>query len=287
METAMKCPLCGLDADFYTSKNKYDLYKCGTCDFIFVYPPLTPEEANSVYSEEYFKKDKGGGFGYIDYDKDKEAMRDVFISYLEEIERNTSRKEIFDIGTATGYFLDLARGRGWKTYGIEVSAYAGKIAQEKGHKIAIGDLMSLEADKYPVVTLFDVLEHLSGPKDYILKVMAILEEGGIIAVNTLDQSSWWARCLGKKWHAFVPPEHLNYFNKKNLMRFLEQHGFRILTVKKIGKKFTLGYIFKTLYEWQGWRIWKKISEFFARPFWQKIYIPINLGDNIFIVARKQ
>jgi len=55
----------------------------------------------------------------------------------------------------------------------------------------------------------------------------------------------------------------------------------------MGKKFSFAYIFKVLYNWQKLIIWKKLSNYFNNNnFSRKFYIPINLRDNILIIAKK-
>lgn len=283
------CPICGSSKiEFFTLKNNYNLYKCADCALVFVWP--APSNLNKIYNEEYFFKKQAKGdndFGYVDYDKDKEPMKEIFIGYLKQLEKLTADRKIFDVGTATGYFLDLAKSRGWETAGIEISPCAAKIARNRGHEIFEGLPLDLKIEKkFGSVTMWDVLEHLAEPKKYLEAINAILQEDGLLAINTIDKKSWWAMFWGKRWHSIIPPEHLFYYSRKNLEILLRKSGFEILKIRKIGKKFSLAYIFKILYNWQKLRVWNKLAGYFDGNFWRKFNIPLNLGDNIFIIARK-
>ena len=77
-----------------------------------------------------------------------------------------------------------------------------------------------------------------------------MKKGGLIAINTPDSGSFIAKLLGKRWHLLVPPEHLVIFNRVNLDLLLKSCGFEVLWTGKIGKKFTLQYIFQILANWQ-------------------------------------
>lgn len=282
------CPICG-EADnikLFCRKNNYDIYSCGNCDIAFVWP--IPDDLKTIYQENYFKNTGGKKeFGYADYDKDKEPMREIFNLYLEKISRLANGKKIFDIGAATGYFLDLARGKGWQTSGVEISEFAAGEATKRGHNIFCGNLPELSIEeKYDVITMWDVLEHFDSPEKYLFAANNMLNSNGLLVVNTIDKNSWWARITGKRWHLIVPPEHLFYYSPQGLRYLLEHSGFEIKEIKKIGKKFSLAYIFKTLYNWQGLKIWKNMSDYFDKPFWRKIAVPINLRDNIFVIAVK-
>lgn len=281
------CPICGSDkTSFYCKKNNHSLHICGACQSGFIWP--LPEATEEIYKENYFKKGKEKKeFGYSDYDTDKEPMKIIFEDYLKEAEKLTSGRKIFDIGAATGYFLDLAKKRGWETFGSDISKYAAEIAGQRGHKVIYGDLVNAKIDEqYDVVTLWDVLEHLKDPGKYLKIANKILADSGILFINTVNIQSTWAKLLGKRWHLIVPPEHLFYFSPQSLKLLLEKAGFEILSMNSQGKKFTLAYIFKTLYSWQGLGIWNGLSNFFDKKFLNKFYIPVKLGDNILIVAKK-
>lgn len=287
MSQDLKCPLCGAaKINFFCNKNNYQLYNCSVCGLGFVWP--IPAETEEIYSEQYFKKSGAvAGFGYVDYERDKEPMRQNFIKCLAEIEELTSGRKIFDVGTATGYFLDLAAERGWQTAGAEISPFAADLAVQKGHDIFLGKLENfVPKNNYDVVTMWDVLEHLDAPQKYLRAINRMLSENGILVINTINKECLWARLWGKRWHAIIPPEHLFYWSPFNLKALLTEQGFLILASKTIGKQFSSSYVFKTLADWQNLRVWHKLSNFFNSKFWRGFGLPINLGDNIFVVAKK-
>lgn len=287
MEEKIVCPICQSEKNkFFGEKNKYKLYRCIDCRLVFVWP--IPGNLSTLYQEEYFKANEGGQeHGYTDYDQDKEKMKQVFVKYLERIEKLCGGRKIFDVGAATGFFLVLAKERGWQTAGTEISRYAAKVAQTKGENVVYGRLPEIKTDnKYDAVTMWDVLEHLDNPKEYVQAAGNLLLKGGLLVVNTIDKDSLWAKIWGKHWHLIVPPEHLFYYSRKSLEILFETSGFKIIKTEKIGKKFSLSYIFRILYNWQRFSAWFKLSLFFDRPWWRRFSIPINLRDNIFIIAKK-
>lgn len=281
------CPLCGSDKiTYFCEKNGFDIYDCGFCEAAFVWP--APEEIGSIYEENYYHRtDAAKGFGYIDYDCDKELMKKVFVSYLDKISKLAGGKKIFDIGAASGYFLDICKKMNWDTAGVEISRYAAEKARGKGHKMLCGNLPEMElVETYDAVTMWDVLEHFAEPKKYLQSANKMLKKNGLLLINTIDRSSLWAKLFGKYWHSIIPPEHLFFYSKKSLELLLEQAGFEIIEINKIGKMFSLPYIFKTLSYWQKIKLWAFLERFFNKPFWNKIAIPINLRDNIFLIAKK-
>ncbi|MFH1522348.1 MAG: class I SAM-dependent methyltransferase [Patescibacteria group bacterium] len=289
MAPEITCPICrSKEIKFFCEKNGYKIYRCFDCDLIFVWP--MPGNLAAIYSAPYFKRSaddkKENKFGYVDYEEDKEAAREIFISYLDKISQLTKGRKIFDVGAATGYFLDIAKKQGWSTGGMEISAYAAAIAKHKGHDVLLGDLAELKIEgKYDVVTMWDVLEHLSDPVGYLKLINNILNPDGILAINTIDSSSFWARLWGKNWHAILPPEHLFYYSAKSLKILLENNGFKIIEQAKIGKRFTLPYICKILANSYHLPFLSRFSDFLNKLN-LKISLPVNLRDNIFIIALK-
>ena len=282
------CQVCGSEVvRLYFIKRGYKIYSCARCGSAFVFP--MPENAGGVYNDKYFgNPDQNDGFGYTNYDKDKEAMREVFISHLISLEKLVPpERSIFDVGAATGYFLDVASSRGWQTSGSEISPSAASEAMARGHKIFLGNLPDMaNGDTFDVVTMWDVIEHLTNPQSYVDKIRKILKPGGILAINTPDAGSLFAKVMGKRWHLYVPPEHLVYFTVRSLEAFLVKNGFTVLTIGKPTKKFSIAYIFKTLYVWQGMYLWQWLSDFFSTPLWRNIKVPINLRDNVLMMAKK-
>lgn len=280
-----QCPLCTSPrTELFVIKDGYPLYRCRSCGVRFVHPV---PDTRAVYEEPYFRG-ATRGFGYVDYDTDKQPMLRTFEKYLRHIRRYVpDRGRLLDVGTATGVFLSLAAANGFEATGVEISPYAAARAQAKGLAVTVGTLADVAPGKpFDVISLFDVIEHVPNPSHEITHAHALLRPGGVIAITTPDIGSWYATLLGKRWHLIVPPEHLYFFNRASLRKLLTDKGFEVLFVGSIGKQFTLSYLFKTLYQWQKMSLWKWLSGACTRPPFSWVKIPINLHDTMFVLARK-
>lgn len=283
--TQIICPLCdSRSVSYFREKNGFKLYKCNSCKLLFLYPlPKSIE----VYDKSYFSgADKG--FGYVDYDVDKEPMVSTFEKYLDIVSSlGVNKGKLLDIGAATGFFMNLAKGRGFDVTGVELSDFAAEIGRKKGLNLITGDLLvqSFPEKHFDVITMFDVLEHVPKPKELIKEVSRILKDEGLVVINTPDAESLWAKALGPRWQLIMPPEHINYFSPKNLGNYLSKNGFTVKISSKIGKSFTLQYILKMLYKWQGSSIF--LTGPTLNKFLSKISLPINLHDNFFMVVKKK
>lgn len=281
----MNCHVCRSEKIVpWGSKNGYALWRCNDCDLRFVAP--MPISTSEVYGEDYFEGAKEG-FGYVNYEEDKEPMIPAFNTYLERIRAETGKAgKLLDVGAATGFFVGIATKKGFNASGIELSAHAAEKGRQLGRNIRTGTLAN-EAGNYDIVTMLDLIEHLTDPRADLFKAAALLPVGGVLVINTPDAGSLFSGMLGLRWHLVCPPEHLYYFNRRNLARLLTECGFEIRTVTTIGKSFTLKYVFKTLYKWTKLSVFDALAGFLSRPRLSHISIPINLYDNMFVLARKR
>jgi SAM-dependent methyltransferase len=255
-----------------------------------VFPIPTLGVIEAVYGEDYFSGAKGR-LGYADYDTDKEAMANIFERYLSKFEKILGGAgHLLDVGAATGFFMHIAEKRGWKTNGVEISAFAAKLGKSRGLYIETGTIheTTFSPPSFDAITMWDVIEHIPNPIRDIKKIVTLLKPGGLLAVNTPDSGSLFARIMGRRWHLLVPPEHIYYFNRKSLQMLLEKNGFAVIETGCVGKRFTLKYIVHMLYRWQGLRIWAlAISYLGKHPKLAKLGISLNLRDNMFMLARKK
>jgi SAM-dependent methyltransferase len=248
-----------------------------------------PVDHLKIYNEEYFFG-ADGGFGYTGYDRDKRAMVPTFHKYLDRLESAApGRGALLDIGAATGFFLELARQRGWQVHGIEPSDAAAERARAKNLDVRTGVLREgiFAPASFEAITMWDVIEHVTDPQSAIRDAAALLKPGGVLAVNTPDSGCLLAKLLGSRWHLVVPPEHLNLFHRRSLISLLTCNGFEILAVASIGKRFTLQYVFQTLAHWQGIALWRTLAHRLRGGRVGQWGVPINLHDNFFLLARKR
>lgn len=283
----MICINCQTKMVPYFVKKSFQITRCPVCKLMAV--ENVPEDLSPYYSEGYFTGDVTLD-GYIDYDLDKEVTKKTYVDFVLTLEKfldKQNEKSMFEVGCATGFFMDLARQRGWQTEGIDISEFAVSKAREKGLVATAGVLESYQTNKkFSVVAMQDLIEHVKDPVDIVNRAKNLLSENGLLFITTPDAGSLWAKVWNKNWHAFVPPQHLFYFSTKNLSSILEKNGFKVIYASHHGKWFAIPYIIRLLYSWTGLSIFSKLANWSANSFLKSVALPINVGDNISLIARK-
>lgn len=285
---AARCAACtGSELQFFTRRNNNDVYRCYSCHTLVVYP--LPQGEVAIYDREYFSG-AAHGHGYVDYDADKEVMRRVFLSYFSLLEQyGVARGRLLDVGAATGFFVAIAQAKGYAASGIEISDFAAAAGRKKGLAIHTGTLASVPFPKssFEVVTLFDVIEHVQNPEADMKRVAELLVPQGLVVINTPDASSLYARLMGPRWHLIVPPEHLYCFSRAGMLALLDRVGFDVLQMTSIGKRFTIEYILHTIGRWLHVRPLVRFAKWLGWYAIGRAGLPINLRDNMFVIARKR
>ena len=207
------------------------LFFCKGCGVIFVYPLPSQEELTSLYGK---MEDKA----YLEEETMRREMAGRGLSFIEKYAPRKGR--LLDVGCFAGFFLDVARHRGWEGVGIEPSAWGRKVAEERFSLPVLGATLeeaSFPASSFDAVVLVDTLEHLRDPRSTLEETRRILKPGGILYVSTPDVGSLTARLLRNRWWGFRP-EHLVYFSKKSLNTLLKETGFSILSRRSFQRLFT-------------------------------------------------
>jgi 2-polyprenyl-3-methyl-5-hydroxy-6-metoxy-1,4-benzoquinol methylase len=190
------------------------------------------EALETLYKKEYYNS------SYIDNTiRDLQwwetIYKDKYDTFEKHIQKN--RKKILDIGCGSGYFLLYGKKRGWECLGIEPSKKAAQHSQENGLKI-INDVFSKKLfskdEKFDVIHLHHVLEHVKNPIELLKQVHELLNKEGILCVGVPNDFSPLQTILWKKMdfkpYWIAPLHHLNYFNQKSLSKLLKQLNYNIV-----------------------------------------------------------
>lgn len=203
------------------------LVRCINCNFVFASRVPTEDDLIKHYN----------GYSREDYYSTITEKR--YNEILDSLEKFRETNKILDIGCGIGYFLEVAKKRGWEVYGTEYTKTAVEICMEKGINIAHGKLNPLYYhDKFDVITSFEVIEHINNPQEELSNINALLRNGGAFYCTTPNFNSLSRNLVGSAWSMIAYPEHLSYYTRNTLSYLLKQAGFETLDLKTTGISIT-------------------------------------------------
>ncbi|MFQ5791518.1 MAG: methyltransferase domain-containing protein [Acidobacteriota bacterium] len=253
-----------------------DIYFCRPCGLGRSAPPVHGADIEELYRQ---VQDPA-------YLISEEERRSSFREALVEIERYHRPGRLLEVGAALGLFLEEARQRGWEVIGIEPSLWASEQARRRNLEIHTGTLDDFDpgGEQFDVVALWDVLEHLADPLAALRRISELLKSGGILGFTTVNIGGLGAKLFRRRW-PWLMRMHLHYFTRQSLKELVRREGFQLLRLSTQPKVLKLGYVldrargmFGRLAVGGGWVAEKlRLADY---P------VKVNLGDILFVVARK-
>jgi len=217
------------------SKNGFDVIECEVCEFKHIIPIPTKQELKNIYRDEYYTREKP--FYLKRTYEDLEWWNLIYADRYDTFEKNlpSDRRSILDIGTGPGFFLLYGKKRGWSVLGIEPSKQAAEHAKSLGIKV-IEEFMDCslanKLDKFDVIHMSEVLEHVPDPTEMIKITHDLLKPGGLLCVSAPNDYNPFQKvlreiCRYKPWWV-APPYHINYFDFESLEKLVKKNGFKII-----------------------------------------------------------
>lgn len=288
--TAAACNLCGShEREHLFRKFGYDLVRCRGCELVFVGNPPSAEEVTGFYTAE------------ADYHRELldpadpafTRMRGIAQQHIGFLRRSIASPrglKLLDIGCSSGLFLDEARKEGYDVHGAELSPDTAAFARQHfGLNVHPGDWRDAGyADgSFDVITLFDVIEHLTDPQAELVAIRRLLKPGGLLLQSTpnidglFPQLSYLLANRLDYWPHPEPPHHLYQFSVKTLTAMTENAGYQVTRADQT--RIHLGYSFGTP---ANWKISRKLLPYAILFAPSAIVGPwIGKGDWLYLAAR--
>ncbi|MDE3089834.1 MAG: class I SAM-dependent methyltransferase [Chloroflexota bacterium] len=270
--------------DFRCTSAAYGVHppivRCRVCGLVYANPRFESTVVNESYSV----------VADPTYVEEREGRVLTFSRNLQPFETlvkpNSATRRLLDVGCHIGVMVELAQERGWEAWGVEPSTWASEQARARGLHVITGTLTQagIQESYFDVVTMWDVIEHLTDPAAELRNVHRVLKPGGIFAIHTIDIESWFARLMGKRW-PWLMEMHLYYFSPRTLGKMLEKNGFQVISSSAQGRFLRLGY-FATRIEPYSKLIYRALDAMILRLNWGAVAIPVNFGDLFTLYARK-
>ena len=246
----VNCNYCGSDnsepvnhgPDLLLNRHQeFYLVRCYHCGLIYQNPQLTLDELPAHYPEEYkpYRRDVQSE---TQFTRRIDAQYGLTRRCRQLMKYFPGPGKLLDIGCATGLFLNEMQGYGWRVRGVELSPYAAEYARQTfALDVVTGTLETAEfpPDNFDVVTMWDVLEHVTEPKYTLAEIGRVLKPGGMLALSLPNPGCIEAQLFGVYWIGWDRPRHLHLFTTAVLRNYLTDAGFRDIKVESLGGRLGL------------------------------------------------
>jgi len=209
--------------------NSVGLSQCQDCDFIFSKWIPSNEELIEYYSK---------GYELTNYFSPITEKR--YNQLLDQFEKFRLTNRILDIGAGCGFFLEIAKKRGWEVYGTELSERVIHNCNNKIENMSYGTLESINypENHFDIIVNFEVIEHINAPQQFVSEMYRILRKGGINYLTTPNFNAIHRYRLKEKYDVISYPNHLCYFTKKTLKQVFKSNGFTPIKIVTTGYSLT-------------------------------------------------
>lgn len=234
------CHAClSTENDTYLQARGFRIAQCRNCGLWFVSPQPTVEELQQYYAT----YDSGDLWREMEEGFNRSVRKTI-------LERKPSG-QVLDVGCGSGNFLRCMKEKGFSVLGIEPSVsgsdYARDTLQVEIFHGMIHDFLKLNSDrKFDVITLLNVLEHLTNPVETMEQLGHVLAPDGIVAIVVPDARFHDIVGRARKlvgtadpyWLENAPflsgfrvPDHLCSFQPRTIAALLRRAGYKVIKLQ--------------------------------------------------------
>jgi len=250
------------------------IWSCEECGLLFQWPAPAEGVLRHAYGE------------VVDplYLAERQNRLRTFRRVVSRLGPGNGRR-LLDVGAYCGLFLAVAKESGFAAEGLELSRWAAAHARALGFPVREETLAerARAGARYDVLTMWDVLEHLPDPRRELEAAFRLLRPGGRLYLSTIDAGSAAARLLGPRW-PWLMDMHLFYFDRSTVRVALEEAGFRMLERRSYVHTVSADYLLRKLAA--GFPALAPIARALRRLIPGRWPVPVNLGDNMLVVAER-
>ena len=176
-------------------------------------------------------------------------LRGVNDTHVMAIGRVPSNSRVLDLGAADGSMAEVLTGMGCRVWGVEWDPVAAEAARRFCEEVEVGDLNTLDLagrfgeQKFDVVLMLDVLEHLSDPAAVLRRVAAVLADGGwgVISLPNVAHVSLRLALLQGRFEyrdaGLLDRTHLRFFDRPGVDDLLASAGWSMFDLSRVTRRF--------------------------------------------------
>lgn len=240
----MKCDICNSgdlylrysmkDNQYNITDEIFDIYKCKYCDAC-----KTLQNGKNIQTEQYYLNEYQAFNQETELNINSGTFSRLYRSLFTYVINNryeifdyfTGRniRNVLDVGCGSGQLINaLQKKNCWKITGLEPSLTAVENAKKTGLNIIHATIDSYKTkDKFDLIYLIHVLEHLDNPHGSLQKIRLLLNDNGYLVIALPNINNLERIIFGKYWDGWDLPRHIYHYSVKSLKLLLMSNAFSI------------------------------------------------------------
>ena len=230
------CPLCGgAEGSEYLAYQRYQVFECAACGLVSPNISFARLGSEEVYDDDAYVKDTTREI--VDtYEYRKQTYAPERLRYLEQKIPDIARAQmkILDLGCGPGYFIDYLKDEGIANKGLELAHFLVDICKRRGLNVEETKLEDEPDASYNIITMFDVLEHLTEPVKLFKELRRVLMPGGYLLAYTPHIHSLAYHLMGGLQNTLLPFQHVGFYDEQSLAYLAKETGFTVFRTDYYG-----------------------------------------------------
>ena len=216
----MFCQVCNSKVvNEYTVVENVPIYQCQGCQLAFVDQKTPRKKTTHIYS-------------FLDYQKRENQFIKRYQSAIKLIKKCSDGKKILEVGAGFGLFSGMLYKAGYSVDALEptVTPHYLQDLSVKTYKQNLEEYTKNTTNKYDVIILYDVLEHVDFPQKTIRLFEKLLINKGIVFIQTPNYQSLMARIV-RNWSWWMVEDHRYFFSRKSLNLLFKNENWSLVFSK--------------------------------------------------------
>jgi 2-polyprenyl-3-methyl-5-hydroxy-6-metoxy-1,4-benzoquinol methylase len=203
---------------------------------------------------------------------DRYGSHERILSLIQELPAGSS---VLDVGSASGYFGERLAGKGYHVVGVEQDEAAASVAARFYDEFIVADVEAglRLSQKFDVIVLADILEHLRQPLKVLVHLRDLLSSRGRFVISVPNVANIYVRLsllFGRFEYAdrgILDETHLRFFTLNSACALVQKAALRVkqiivtpiplpLVFPSTGAGASLHFLHRA--NWALTQIWKRL-----------------------------
>ena len=206
----------------------YRVDECLKCSTIFLNP--FPAAIKELYEEGEYWKARTDDLNKKEFVN--KFIREQLVWLNQTGGSEFTGESVLDVGCGHGIFLDVIKNIAKRTAALDIDIHLKEHIEGRNHEFYT-EWPGIEIEPFSRVVMFNTLEHIEDPINFLIKAKECLTKDGMVIVGVPNANDFMVDILEEYKPFFYRKGHLYYFNMESLTECLKRAGFKVVEQKYV------------------------------------------------------